>query len=1285
MPEESVSAIVRLRPKVSSSPTLDIRCEPQAITIARAGCTEQRSYSFTAVYNEGTDHESLYSEQLSRLVTHPLCGVNATVFAYGHTGAGKTHTMLGTDADPGMIPRSVRALLNMAAYHSGQGERVQVVMSYLEVYNEKIFDLLVPRTAKPNDLPIRQDRQYNISVAGLTEVPLTSYEAFQAAFGPASEKRTTASTKLNSESSRSHAILLLKVKRQQGDRQLTGKLHLIDLAGSENAKRAGNVGDRLKESGAINTSLFALSQVVNALTSTKGNLHIPYRDSKLTRLLQDSLGGSAKSLVIANIAPEESHLVDTVSTLQFATKSMQIINKPVSNEKQVGGVAASAPGTQANAGPTVAPKLDVLPSPFVRHTKALLSDEVRSMNSLLREEVMRDQKEMQNVINRLTETVAYLASQQGPTGQPVNPSSSVAQQIADSVAVAAAASSSSSSANAPAVTASSSSVQLQQRRALHSPCAAPSDLAPSSAATTVDDFDGDFASKGDGFNDDFVSSGQQQQQPSTSVDMPVSVGHTFVVDRHRSADSVPFSQLAEPSAMAASPLLPVVCQRRRYRQSCANTTSALSTASSSRSDKPPAMPSLEQARVGTGFRDYDDDDFESEPPARHPRAAVAPGNPRRTAAPSASVQPPARSGKVSARARSNVNRRDTVNSRRRGPPTTTVATVTNDVASASGHPRIKEPSDAVAASRPKDLQAVVSNSSTASHVTAAKQRPALSAAHATRRSPRSPTLHPRPALPSHAVDLTREDVPKATCERSHGRVQATAAVVTAEAAQEQAARRQPTTAGSHCNRAGDRADVSRSTAAISAAVTIKNTDGSCAERSMISSTATKSAQVSPPERDSSDKENLLEEKEKKAIGKRRRSVVSRHNAKRRSVGGERLREARLQATEASTEVPLALPTLPPPGPSEQQDDEEVVQPRRRRNKRKSAGPPVDALVWENDLADVSTSMSVTSQSAMTEPDMSLTEEAAPPQRKKKKRLISRKAMSQNVVDQSPSASSGLQASAPNVTRSILGDSNVLNSAMSIPYPGDSQSKGFSCVVPQNSATTSASLPVSTSGNDGAGSSHSFCSSVTLAPRRPLSASVTPVAKVSPMPISDTPELFDSSPACASGGSLSDMISPSEDTMPAADHKPFSDTGKNTSVKATAAASSSSSSWSPEEDEAFREAQALYPTGQRFVSVTTDDGQTKKVGRNILISAYIAKKTGKERTAAQVGRRCRAIAQRKEKDNGDTPQTRAELKARIKFLEKIAKEAELVFQSRVKELVQEYSVALGNPGTALPTA
>uniref|UniRef100_A0A4W2BPH9 Kinesin-like protein n=1 Tax=Bos indicus x Bos taurus TaxID=30522 RepID=A0A4W2BPH9_BOBOX len=367
-PPARVRVAVRLRPFVDGTAgENDTPCvrglDSCSLEIANwRNHQETLKYQFDAFYGERSSQQDIYAGSVQPILRHLLEGQNASVLAYGPTGAGeearyraalgqkglgngeenltalstlspgKTHTMLGSPEQPGVIPRALMDLLQLTREEGAEGRpwALSVTMSYLEIYQEKVLDLLEPSSG---DLVIREDCRGNILIPGLTQKPITSFADFERHFLPASRNRTVGATRLNQRSSRSHAVLLVKVDQRERlapFRQREGKLYLIDLAGSEDNRRTGNKGLRLKESGAINTSLFVLGKVVDALN--QGLPRVPYRDSKLTRLLQDSLGGSAHSILIANIAPERRFYLDTVSALNFAARSKEVINRPFTNE-----------------------------------------------------------------------------------------------------------------------------------------------------------------------------------------------------------------------------------------------------------------------------------------------------------------------------------------------------------------------------------------------------------------------------------------------------------------------------------------------------------------------------------------------------------------------------------------------------------------------------------------------------------------------------------------------------------------------------------------------------------------------------------------------------------------------------------------------------------------------------------------------------------------------------------------------------------------------------------------
>nr|XP_035149527.2 kinesin-like protein KIF22 isoform X2 [Callithrix jacchus] len=313
-PPARLRVAVRLRPFVDrTAGTSDPPCvrgmDSCSLEIANwRNHQETLKYQFDAFYGERSTQQDIYTGSVQPILRHLLEGQNASVLAYGPTGARKTHTMLGSPEQPGVIPRALMDLLQLTREEGTEGRpwALSVTMSYLEIYQEKVLDLLDPASG---DLVIREDCRGNILIPGLTQKPITSFADFERHFLPASRNRTVGATRLNQRSSRSHAVLLVKVDQRERltpFRQREGKLYLIDLAGSEDNRRTGNKGLRLKESGAINTSLFVLGK--------------------------DSLGGSAHSILIANIAPERRFYLDTVSTLNFAARSKEVINRPFTNE-----------------------------------------------------------------------------------------------------------------------------------------------------------------------------------------------------------------------------------------------------------------------------------------------------------------------------------------------------------------------------------------------------------------------------------------------------------------------------------------------------------------------------------------------------------------------------------------------------------------------------------------------------------------------------------------------------------------------------------------------------------------------------------------------------------------------------------------------------------------------------------------------------------------------------------------------------------------------------------------
>ncbi|KAJ7634481.1 kinesin-like protein [Roridomyces roridus] len=316
--------------------------------------TQVFRFPFTSCYDADATQQSIFETDVLPLIDVALGGVTVTIFAYGVTSSGKTHTMQGTPKDPGVIPRVVEALFAKNAA-SDSAEAAQVTVSYIEIYKDDVYDLLVARENAPK-LPVRENDNGMVFVAGLVSSPITSVTDFQTLYDTATARRSVGATLLNRASSRSHAVLTLNIRRvtTEGDRTTVreGKINLVDLAGSENNKLTGNDPSRMAESSAINKSLSVLGQVVHALNI--GATRIPYRNAKLTRILQDALGGRSVGLLICNLAPGTKFRQDTLNTLNFAVRTKNIENRPVVNERDI----RPPPTAAASAAPAL-PRIDL--------------------------------------------------------------------------------------------------------------------------------------------------------------------------------------------------------------------------------------------------------------------------------------------------------------------------------------------------------------------------------------------------------------------------------------------------------------------------------------------------------------------------------------------------------------------------------------------------------------------------------------------------------------------------------------------------------------------------------------------------------------------------------------------------------------------------------------------------------------------------------------------------------------------------------------------------------------
>ena len=300
-------------------------------------------FTFDSIFDMDSLQEDVYNITAKQAVQSVLEGYNSTIFCYGQTGTGKTYTMEGftyesKNPNRGIIQRTIQDIFNFIETTSDENTKFIIRCSFLQIYNENISDLL--KSDKKN-LQIREDKKKGIYVDLLSEWAVRSPLDLYALLRRGGGTRTTSATYMNDVSSRSHAVFQITVEQMTTDIELkdnkaqikVGKLNLVDLAGSERIRITGTRGQQLEESKKINKSLSCLGNVINALTDKKGKNYIPYRDSKLTRLLQDSLGGNCKTTMIATISPSEDAFSESLSTLYFAQRAKKIKNRPALMDK----------------------------------------------------------------------------------------------------------------------------------------------------------------------------------------------------------------------------------------------------------------------------------------------------------------------------------------------------------------------------------------------------------------------------------------------------------------------------------------------------------------------------------------------------------------------------------------------------------------------------------------------------------------------------------------------------------------------------------------------------------------------------------------------------------------------------------------------------------------------------------------------------------------------------------------------------------------------------------------
>ena len=322
----------------------------------RGGRTKERRYTYDCAFGKTATNKDVYERTGKVLIDGVLNGRNGTVFAYGATGSGKTHTMVGDENDPGMMLLSLADIFDTARRH-GDAYVYDVSCSYLEVYNELIYDLLGGDSRDHDDVPnkpsleLRDDPERGAVVAGLKRVKVADGDDVMELLRQGNARRKTEPTEANATSSRSHAVLEIEVVRRERacgyvGVQSRGKLSLVDLAGSERASETLNTGHKLRDGANINRSLLALANCINALgkkstslsngkLASNSNVYVPFRNSKLTRLLKHALSGNSRTAMVANVSCGGDQYAHTVNTLKYADRAKEIRTHVVQNLQTV--------------------------------------------------------------------------------------------------------------------------------------------------------------------------------------------------------------------------------------------------------------------------------------------------------------------------------------------------------------------------------------------------------------------------------------------------------------------------------------------------------------------------------------------------------------------------------------------------------------------------------------------------------------------------------------------------------------------------------------------------------------------------------------------------------------------------------------------------------------------------------------------------------------------------------------------------------------------------------------
>ncbi|RWS24427.1 hypothetical protein B4U80_08563, partial [Leptotrombidium deliense] len=311
-----------------------IRSNPRFYSVHQVFAFDSCFWSFNENDAHFASQDVVYKQCGVPVLESSFEGYNACIFAYGQTGSGKSYTMMGSPDNKGLIPKLCDGLFERIACNKDMHTSFKVDVSYMEIYNEKVHDLLDPRGVKQN-LRVREHNILGPYVDGLSTLAVSSFEEIDNLMAEGNKPRTVAATNMNSESSRSHAVFTITLTCSVSDPdagvsgEKVSKMSLVDLAGSERAVKTGAIGERLKEGSNINKSLTTLGLVTSKLADSvsgksKGEQFVPYRDSVLTWLLKDNLGGNSKTVMVATISPAADNYEETLSTNRYADRANRI-------------------------------------------------------------------------------------------------------------------------------------------------------------------------------------------------------------------------------------------------------------------------------------------------------------------------------------------------------------------------------------------------------------------------------------------------------------------------------------------------------------------------------------------------------------------------------------------------------------------------------------------------------------------------------------------------------------------------------------------------------------------------------------------------------------------------------------------------------------------------------------------------------------------------------------------------------------------------------------------------